>query len=522
MSGSIEQGWEQRRFPGRRTWVTWLALFLLGSSWLQTWSDDGVAGRILDLTQFLIGQPLFLLAWLLLGFHLWSWALRIRYREALVTGWYALLSLAVLPAAINLVFRVFGLSVRSFPYVAGREWIMTLLTGGWYPHPIASPGLLLTFLTIAWMIGWTVWHWREEKTRAILAGFVSYGAFLLFLSLPSMVAWLGMDQNTFWWNASGYAVQRGIILLSNQQYWWQSLYDRFPGSVSGEAETSERLLLTVVIYLFLVGAWFWWQRRAFLVVWQRLASSWKEAFTTWGAVLFSSAWFGFLWGAHVAVSVKIGFVFALAFLVALSLVGGFLILDASESSGGEERWITLVLAATGAWLLGWPVMSCLVIALIIRYLQRSFVQVNLFPWAQIVLRAGTSVALLLSAWAYGSERGTFADISVKALVGFWLFFVVLELVAADTTEVSSIQDRREGVFCGRLRQGKGLVILLSYAILPLMTGWSSWLLFALPVGCIAAMLSYGRSSNAKKHVRAVATAFLLLSYFFLSIRGFHS
>jgi hypothetical protein len=513
------------RFPGLLPWLALICGISLGLSWLQAWADDGQVGRLLDLTHFVLIQPLFTGVGLLLGISLWSWALRIRPREALVTGWRWLLGLICLPTFVNLGLRLLGFSVQSWPYIAGKEWVLTLASGGWYPRPVASPGMLVTMMLCAWFVGWSVWRWREQKTRALIAGLVAYLAFGLWLSVPAMIAWLGMEGNASWWHASGYAVQRGIILLSNQQYWWQSLYDRFPGAAGGEAEASGILFFGALAYLVLAGTVAWFERKRVLIAIKKVPAALKTLSRSKMGVLFGIGFLGLCLGIHELSSSPKGVVFTIAVLVAISVAwSGLLFLRSSEGASSEEKWLTGTLFFAGAWLLGWPVFASLLILVLLGRLQAFLLKISPTIITQHALMGAQWLMLFVATWAFGSQKGVLTDLSVGGLLGFWLFF---SLTSA-TTGSPLLEEGILPSWLIRARRmvgdshGRALVILLSYLLLPLSTGWFHWLELAVPVGVIAVLLSYSRSSKVEEQLRLVAITFLLVSYFFLSVRGFHS
>jgi hypothetical protein len=525
MSDHIHDEQVEGRFPGMKAWIFCVGGVVWISSWLQVWADDQMLGRLPDLTLFFLGRPLILLAALVFGLQIWSWALRIRIKEALVTGWRWLLGLLLLPTLINLGLRLFGFSVQSWSYVAGKEWLLSLVSGGWYPRPIASPGVLVTLMLSAWFVGWTVWKWREEKTRALIMGLVTYGAFAFFLSIPSVIAWMGMDGGVSWWNSSGYAVQRGMILLSNQQYWWRSLYERFPGSTGGEAEASESLLFVVLAYLFLGGTAIWFKRKELLTVIRERLQRPREVVGSTPGVSVAAMLFGLFLGLNTLVGgVKI-VIFVCALLIALLILGSYsALLSKKISFLEEERWFFWAFVGIGAWLLGWPVAMSLLTAAICRQGDQFLRKIGYLPVVQGLFSGGVFLALFLAAWMFGSQKGSFEEIGVAAFLGFAFFFWVHELAIRFRLDPSmsylgSMKTIQERI---GLEKGSSILILLSYLVLPLTTRWFSWFLLVLPVGAIAALLSFGRKESFEKQLRGVMIAFLLVSYFFLSVRGFHS
>lgn len=513
------------KFPGLQAWLGIVIGVLWGASWLQIWASDAERGRLLDPTIFFIGRPLLMGVGLLMGIGLWSWALRIRVREALVTGWHWFIGFLLLPTVINLLFRFFGLSVQSWPYVAGREWMTTLLSAGWYPRPLASPGLLVALMIGAWGIGWTVWKWREEKTRALLAGFGTYFVFECLLSIPSFIAWLGMEGVASWWNASGYAVQRGMISLLNQQYWWQSVYERFPGTLGGEAEVSEALLLMVLAYIFLMGAWLWSERERFsgLIHVDKVAL--REAASSKTGVLFAAVCFGLFFGLSTLVSGGNGLIFWISLLLALVVSGSFLLsFSAFFFAERESRWVLRIMSLIGAWLLGWPVFASLSFLWLLIQGRVLLVANQSSILLRIMFEAGILTSAFLGAWAFGGQKATFSEFSLEKMIGLWLFFCVHEAMMSETASQGNLMSLRRNVFKEffRSEKGKSLIILLSYLILPVAFKQYSWFLLALPFGCIAALLALGSRVTRERYLRLTTTIFLLLSYFFLRLSGFHS
>lgn len=509
------------RFPGLFLGASAVIIASWCTSVLAIWGEDRLNNHLPDLSFFLIGRPILLLAFLAAGVTIWSFALRIRWKESLATGWQWMIGFSVLPAIVNVLFRAIHLSTLSFPYVGGRAWLLELVSSGWYPAPLATPGTLITVLAVSWFIGWTVWTWREQKTRAVLMGIASYVAFMLLLSIPSFLGWLGLDATTSWWSAGSTAVQRGLIGLSNQRYWWQALYDRFPGTTAGEVETSAQLLFSVLGYLALAGIG---AVRILKEAWQQNRGVIKEYFLQERGYMGSLLVFGFLLGTNQLIRASFGLVGLLLGLVAL-WVGVFSLraLQAFQRKE-EEKGLYLLAAFVGAWFLGWPVFVGICLSFIAVFLQeRPELEGRML--LQTGLMAFRGALLFLAAWAVGSQMGSFLALPLGPVMSVFLFTWGTALAARCISSRSFIWS--EGRVAALLTRGTServacVLILLSYGVLPFLSGWIRWALLAYPLALIAALLLFGRAGDRERRLWQVATAFWLVSYFFLQVSGFPS
>lgn len=512
------------RFPGFWQWLALLTVSTWVSAWLGAWADDRLTGHFPELTLFLLGRPLITGVFVLGGLMVWSLALQIRLKEALATGWRWILGIVFLPAALNLVVRALSLSTTPMPYAGGRDWLIWLVSTGWYPRLLATPGTLLTILGVSWFIGWTVWRWREQKTRGLLSGIGAYLFFLLILSIPTFYGWIGLEAGTSWWSAGAYSVQRGVISLSNQQYWWQSLYDRFPGMAGGEAEGSGQLLLLVSAYLVLIGACFFEQRQVLKAFYQSQKPFLRQAFGTYLVFLMAIAWFGLWLGFDRLTPGTFGVVSALA-LVTASVVGvlGWLLTQEYAQEFVEVRTGLVVAALIGAWLLGWPVFVGVALMSMLYWVRK---QVPVQSRGLLALLGALNMqALLWTVWAIGSERAALDAMGAAGFLGVTIFFLS-QLLASDSLK-GLLAISEEGVAASWVNRSGGtrsaiLFIWLGYVLLPLGTGWFIWLALTVPAAVISTLLVLGHGPDREKNLWRVATIFFLVSYFFLSVQGFHS
>ncbi len=435
----------ERKFSG---YATWLGIFFLTA-----WAGVGVSllggrlgdGRLGAVTELILIEPLYRLCVAIVCVFMLARAIRQSVPAVLQAVMPWLLPLHLLPGCINIGWSVLPLpSIHPF-FLNGAHIPLSLMTAGLAPYPLAPPGVMGTVFILICLLGREVLRQTKNLRKTIIWSTGTYLFLSVFLLFPSLLGWFGLGAQTTFLYAGSNAVARGLVVLSQEGYWWRRVVERFPGFLGGESEVSVALLVATLSYLFLVGAFCTLIRKGFGYswrVWVYGARLWFLA--TLGSLLVLGGLFAVTQGSALprqAVSILAMILLVTTWLAAAGAVlgaGDLADLEEDERTGrlnpliqGEASPrhladISCLLhgyALVGAWLLGWPIFVCVSLFLITQTIYRfSALRIKqIFPATSLVL--GLSwLAAWLSGWFFVRQDALITRLALPLLGGLWIFF----------------------------------------------------------------------------------------------------
>ncbi|MBP9762719.1 hypothetical protein KBD34_03830 [Patescibacteria group bacterium] len=516
-----------------------IVLFLLGALSALFESLIGVGGRsrLIDLTGIFLERPLFLslfAMWMVVTLRLFrtvSWI----YALDRVLSWTPFL--LVIPV-VNSLVTVLGLEATTPTFVNVLEAPVSLLTLGWLPRLIASPGVLFGLLVATLLIGMEGWRAKEPLKRLVARSLFWLLGTLFLLLLPSVIAWFAVSAIASPLNAGPNVLARSWIALSQEGYWWRSTLDRFPGVLEGEAAASVRFLeLSLVFFVLLGGAVFAVSRSAEASL-RRIIAWFKpvRAVSFFGMVAFGLA-IGYL--KEPVFARGIDFLPFLLFIVVLCATWGVSVWrndlhdqEKDEELGRVDRpligrqltslefaWIgrgLFLVVLIGGWLLGWPVLLPLLVFLGlqevltadgIRWKDRSFGG---------LLLALSNVAVMVSAVFIVLRTAAVPILEPRiwmALFAFCLFQSIPKSLRWSPNLLNWLSARTPIT----PRMVIPLALALSYLVLPLLTGWVILWWMAIPCAVVSLIPLLGSGRWDERKIVGWQTAFLLVSCLLLSL-----
>lgn len=516
-----------------------IVLFLLGALSALFESLIGVGGRsrLMDLTGILLERPLFLslfAAWMVITIRLFrtvSWT----YALDRVLSWTPFL--LVIPVVNGLV-TVLGLEATTPSFVNVLEAPVSLLTFGWLPRLLASPGVLIGLLAATSLVGLEGWRAKEPLKSVVGRALIWLLGSLLLLLLPSLIAWLVVSAGASPLNAGPNVLARSWIALSQEGYWWRSTLDRFPGVLEGEATASVRFLQLSIVFFILLGG------SVFTIL--RSAGSSLRQIIAWFKPIRAVSFLGM-----AALGLVIGHlsepVFArgidifpfLLFIIVLLATWGVSVWrndlhdqEKDEQLGRVDRpligqqlislefaWIgrgLFLIVLIGGWLLGWPVLLPLLVflgiqeALVagrIRWKDRSLGGVFLALSNVAVMTSGIFFVLRTAAVPILEPR------IWAALFAFCLFQSIPKALRWSPSLLNWLSAHTPIA----PRMVIPLALALSYLVLPLLTGWVILWWMAIPCAVVSLIPLLGSGRWDERKIVGWQTAFLLVSCLLLSL-----
>ncbi len=505
-------------------------------------SVAGVGGRsrLIDLTGVLIERPLWLLifgVWLvfvLARFSTRSWATA----TALVLR-YAPLYLCV--PLVNDLVSWLGLESTAPTFVNILEAPVSLLTLGWLPRFLASPGVLVGLLVAAIVLALELKRLNVSPKRILFIAILWLFGSLVLLLLPSLVSWIVVSSSVSPLNAGPNVLARAWIALSQEGYWWRSIIDRFPGILEGEAEASVRLLQLALVWLIGLGVLIGIGIRRRVLSWRQWMSWFKPVR---GLSLLASAFFGMWVGALIgggAIVLRAVDILAVVLFITLllgvwifsvwrndlhdlpqdrelgrvdrPLVNGQLSLEEYARYGMGAAAVFLV----GGWLLGWPVLlPCLVFLVLQEGLASPLLRWK-DRWYGLVPLALSWLMLALSGVFFAVRSA-----SVPLLHPMiWLAiaaFVFLQAVPRAMRWSPQTFTKLAGFFRLSPRMLIPIALALSYLLVPLLAGWVIVWWIAIPSAVVALLPLLGNGRWDERKMVGWQTAFILIAFFLLSVR----
>ncbi len=531
------EAFSERRFPG---WLPY-GRGLIALAWtlgilhtlLQTWMSD----RAPDFLRSLILQPLVSLSVFLFLVSLFVYALRVSWSAALqaLLPW-TLIALLIFP--LDALVWTFGWKFSS-PFLNVPESIISILTGGLFPRPLVSLGAFCVWWGMLWVCFSTVKHLTQNRWRAWATLGAGFFVFPCFFLIPSVLAWSKLPADVSIFSAGPNTLQRAFVLLNMDGYWWKNIYDRFPLANAGEAIVSGEWFLAAAVFVALCGVGFFLWRKA--SAWS--GNTWKIFLRLRESVLLLGPLFlglAFAWGRgwHVRLtSVNLVAWMVLAIVIASTWVFGRARRDLHERVRDETHdparplvsgliragdltdfgWTCAAAAIVGAWLLGWPVMMCVVFALWTQTLEETppMYARALFP-AGVGLATLRALSWILVGWLFASEQASVRGLPFGWVVGAGLIiFMYLGDFVIPTGAIAERRDPFKGF--PRLRQTSlGMTKILritrflpalGYAMFPILVGNSRTALVALPLAL---------GSLVFKHPWRILVAFFSLTMLLLA------
>ena len=434
-----------RKFVGLGQWLVLFfvtALLGIGLSFLTGRVSDG---RVITVPELLLTYPLIRLCFSLLFIGVLARFLRISFPAALqgVVPW--LLPFQLLPGAIDLVLQALRIATPAPYFVNPSGIVLSLVSVGFAPHALLSYGSLIT---LACLVAWLFIQIKRARGRLVpaLSGTILfYVLAVLFAASSSVLGWFGLVSRSAIFTAGSNVISRGLIVLSQEGYWWKNIAERFPGALGGEVEVSVLLLLTVVMYLVLVAGLVAWIYRIMHLSWRAWLFEDRRQLLIYGVVVLLSGGSlalvqGEVWLRHWTMTVA-AIVLLITWLAALlSVLGDGDVTDMGEDDrAGRMRpltmgtvsaatledlgWIFKGVALVGGWLLGWPICLCIFLFSLAQAAYRSPVlqAKQSFPFNHLLL--GLSVtALWLSGWFLVTQDAVITHLPLHLALGMWLFF----------------------------------------------------------------------------------------------------
>lgn len=518
-----------------------LTVFLLSlaTGVIESLAGTGGRNRLIDFTGIVLEYPIYLTlfaSWLV--FVLWR--MKLGTVEELIERILTLAPIALLLPITNALVAWVGLepSVPKFLNIA--EVPVSLLTLGWWPRFLATPGTLVVIVLIGAWLGAMLYRLRMTAPRVIFGVlFWMAGAFGLLL-VPSLISWIVVSTNASPLTAGPNVLARSWVALSQEGYWWRSTVGRFPGVLEGEAEASVRLLQLASAWLLgLFGVASYLYRSSKRSV-QELFSWFKgvRGISFSMAALFG-VWIGSLSGGAFFVR-GIDIVAIGLFILVLKAVWGLTTIrnDLEDFSSDVEAgrvdrplvagtrtyadlqtmaMMLALVAIVGGWFLGWPVFLPLGLFLV---LQETLV----YPGLRLKTERIAPVILGLSQVSVFIAGVFFAlrTASVPVLrPGIWLAVMAFYLLHSLPKAIRWNNVLWEA-WTKRVNLPSRFVIplalALGYLLLPLLSGWTVLWWISLPCAAVALLPLLGSGRWDDRKIVGWQTAFLLISCLLLTVR----
>ena len=331
-----------------------------------------------------------------------------------------------------------------------------------------------------------------------------YASSLLVLLAPSVFGWFGLSDLSPL-SAGALSVRRGLVLLANNGYWWNNLYDRFPFALGGEAELGSRLLVGALAYLVLAGiaAFLAWRAAKFSrTLWWRHVRG--ESFflpfvlALFGLALAAGQGGSFVWKYSQLLAFIIlllvlffGWMFAVGLnhkhdLAADARRGADHPLATGELAAAhldEANVLFLAFGIMGAAMLGWPVLYPFLAFAAMRALYDlpSLRLKRIFPINALLL-GGSDLAILLVGWFFGMQSADLSKAPTGLLAGLFLSLAAL----------SVMKNVKDGEGDHRTIRAVSIALAAGYLILPLLAGWFRWYAVALPIALATVFFAFSK------------------------------
>ncbi len=504
-------------------------------------SIAGVAGRtrLIDLTSVFIEYPFWIVvfggwaAWIVRRLQGVSWLSAIERTLPFAP-------LALLIPSVNCVVSWLGLESVVPAFVNVLEAPVSILTFGWWPRFLASPGVLMLLIAVAGLFVYHSWKEKHAPKRILGAVLLWIAGTLGGLLLPSLVSWATVSAEISPLNAGPNVLARTWVALSQEGYWWRSMLERFPGVLEGEAEASVR-------FLRISGAWLIALAFSVFAFFRQVSFSPRHLLSWFKPVrgvsflgaAFFGLWIGGLFGGRFFVRVVDGIPFLLFLVTALAVWGVSVWrndihdLEQDLAAGRSDRplvkgdvrpadfaWMgkaMLCVAGISGWLLGWPVFLPLMGFLV---LQEGLSAAGL-RWKERMVGG----PLLALSFVCVATSGIFFALRTAAVpllpATIWLMLAAFYLFQAIPKAIRW-SPRLLQVFTTSLRIPPRMLIpialALGYLLVPLLSGWTVLWWLALPCAVVALLPLLGSGRWDERKIVGWQTAFLIIAFLLLSVR----
>lgn len=344
--------------------------------------------RVIDLTIGMIGIPAGAFAIIVCIAMLWAGFGSVSLGNALafVTRF--------LPIAWAIplfdIIRTYGNGViLGPPKLNGLSYVYASLTGGVLPITSGIPiGMRLGMFLGACGVGIVAWQVSRRWWKGIVSGLIVSA---VFISLISSFSFLAISRSPFSvesWTAKSVEITRRATMVLSQGYWWNSAYDRFPSAVDGQTDVAIRLaaagsavfilgfVLLLAFFLFQKARWRMFKRFFItLPAAEMLVALGLGAGCAWSVLSRQTKGWTFFIASAVAVLIVLALRVSSALRSDLATSieqgedsrRGDLGVESARSIASGAEWY----AVAGAWVLGWPIVISVIVALAASALSRD-------------------------------------------------------------------------------------------------------------------------------------------------------
>ena len=407
--------WNERSFPGWKVW--WLRVIFIGfggvllQSWLGKGETIGAVSIAVVLRAILIlGAGWIALALLTASTRAYSW-------RAALAGWSKLLPAALLVPVMDAMLRWLAPSLVHGHWWFGPAQLPGWLVVGWANKGFVSFGLTLLVLCLAVAMAVRLGTAGVRRGKATLFGVLVAGLAWTALALPSIVAWTRLSTYGTTFAPAERVVEQAFIRVWSKSPWYDQA-ERFLDVRMIDIQLGERFVLAMMAWMLAFGL------VAPLLSRARF-SSWKDRVEDMGLVIapvFGGVILGLtrVVGQTMLASVVLG----VMIVSLLALLSRYLRRTPADDDP-DERWMTLALLLSGAFLLGWMPFLLLLAALALFYVASE----GDGWWVQAGYRGAAWAVLFLFGWAV-MARVTGSVWSPALLLGVFGVFKGLSLLVA--------------------------------------------------------------------------------------------
>lgn len=407
--------WNERSFPGWKAWWQRVIFIGFGGVLLQSWLGKGetmgaVSIAVVLRVILILGAGWIALALLTASTRAYSW-------RAALAGWSKLLPGALLVPVLDAVARWSAPSLVHGQWWFGPAQIPGWLVVGWANKGFASFGLTSLVVCLALAMVVRLGAAGVRRGKAALFGVLVVGLAWLAFALPSFVAWTRLSTYGTTFAPVERVVEQAFIRVWSKSLWYDQA-ERFLDVRMIDTQLGERFVLAVMAWMLVFGL------VAPLLSRARF-SSWKDRIEDMGLVVAPVLGGVILGLTRVAGQTMLASMILGIFVVLLLTLLSRYLRRAPADDDLDERWMTLALLLSGAFLLGWMPLLLLLAALA---LFRVATEANGW-WLQAGHRGGAWAVLFLFGWAV-MARVTGSIWSPALVLGVFGVFKGLSLMVA--------------------------------------------------------------------------------------------
>lgn len=413
--------WNERSFPGWKAWWQQVIFIGFGGVLLQSWLGMGETVGVVSIavvlrTILILGAGWIALALLTASTRVYSW-------RAALAGWSRLLPGALLVPFVDAVVRWFAPSFVHGHWWFGPSQISGWFIAGWVNGGFVSFGLTLLVLFLALAMAVRLGKAGLHRGTAAFFGVLVVGLAWFVLALPSFVAWTQLSTYGTTFAPVERVVEQAFVRVWSKSLWYDQA-ERFLDVRMIDTQLGERFALAMMAWMLVFGL------AAPLLSRARFAS-WKTRAEEMGLVVAPVLGGVILGLTRVAgqttfASVTLG-IFILSLLVLLSRY----LRRLSADDDPDERWMTLALLLSGAFLLGWMPLLLVLAALALfhvasegdgwwlqaGYRGSAWAVLFLFGWAVMARVTGSAWSPVLVLGVFGVFKGLSLMVAYQAVSG---------------------------------------------------------------------------------------------------------